>query len=94
MWFALATAFLTGIDLYVTQKRIKEFGFQVELNPACKWLASHVGLRSALVFLGLFNVALLLWCLDHPICLHVLFGSKLSLAALQIKSLSLRNTHV
>jgi hypothetical protein len=92
--FFLAIALLVGFDLYISHTRIKEYGPAVELNPAIRWIAANIDLRSAIGFLGGFNLALLLWASEYPTFLHILFGAKLSLAALQLKSLSLRNLHV
>lgn len=63
----------------------------VELNPIARELAQDQGTTAGIVFLVLWNTALLIGLVYYQCqtCLHILFGAKLGLAAMQLKSLQL-----
>lgn len=73
--------------MYVTHKRIKAFGPQVELNPLIRHVASEDGPSAATAMLLMSNLLLLGLISQSSTLLHIFFGAKLSLAALQIRSL-------
>lgn len=87
MLFILGTALLSLLDLYVTNKRIKLYGYLVELNPLARQLAKDNGAQAAIAFLLLWNTALIAVASQYPTALHVLFGAKLALGAFQLRSL-------
>jgi|SRR5581483_770656 len=89
MFFAIATAILTGIDLYLSSRRIEKYGPLVELNPVARQLAQSSGPWAGLAFLGMWNAAILIALVHYhaDVLLHILFGAKLGLAAMQAKSL-------
>lgn len=87
--FALGTALLVLLDIYVSKKRLERYGPRVELNPLARQLAADHGTNAALLFLGVYNLGLLALCLCYPTALHILFGAKLGLGLMQLKSLEL-----
>lgn len=89
--FLLATALLIGLDLYLSHRRMVNYGAMVELNPIARQLASDYGAKYGVLFLAWWNVSLLVVILLYRLdtFLHVLFGAKLGLAAMQLKSIQL-----
>ena len=92
MLFVIGSALLIGLDIYLSHRRMKDYGAVVELNPVAKQLAKDQGITAAVVFLALWNLALLIM-LDHysQTLLHVFFGAKLGLGAMQLKSLEMES---
>lgn len=92
MLFVLGSALLVGLDLYLSNRRMRNYGIAVELNPVAKQLARDQGVTAAVVFLALWNIALLIG-LDYysQTLLHVFFGAKLGLGAMQLKSLEMES---
>lgn len=91
MFFLLATALLIGLDLYISYKRMALYGVEVELNPVARQLSQEYGPKYGVIFLAWWNftiiVAIILF--NWTTLLHIFFGSKLALAALQLKSIQL-----
>jgi len=93
MLFVFGTCLLVGLDLYLSYHRLREFGPLVELNPVAREIAKDGGPKGAITFLGIFNLAILASLLYFQLdtWLHVFFGAKLGLAAMQLKSLQLES---
>jgi|SRR6267142_3128967 len=85
------TAILIGLDLKISFSRMKLFGPMIELNPIVRWIARQFSPTKAILGLCLMNLGLLLVVSRFPTLLAILFGAKLALAMLQIKSLELKN---
>lgn len=83
------TALLIGLDLKISYSRMKTFGPEIELNPIVRWMAQNLSLTQATLGLLIINLGLLLFLSVHPTLLAIVFGAKLALAMLQIKSLEL-----
>jgi len=77
----------SAFDSYVTEKRIKDFGVEIELNRALRWGVSKLGLWPALaVFIAAPSIFLCVLLARHPILLAVYAGMKLMLAKMQFVS--------
>lgn len=87
MIFAALIALLTGFDLYVSRKRMKTYGPQAEFNPLARYIAREVGINQSLLFLAIYNLLLITLWIRYDVVMHIWFGAKLSLAALQLKGL-------
>ena len=61
--WAGAALVLTAADAYVTWRRIKRYGLEVEFSQSVRWLVKYLGLTAG-VFFGVFAMsACLLWLL-------------------------------
>jgi hypothetical protein len=61
-WAGAALA-LTTSDAYITWRRIKRYGLEVEFSPTIRWLVEYLGLTAG-VFFGVFAASsVLLWLL-------------------------------
>ena len=85
------TAVLIGLDSKISYSRMRIYGPEIELNPLVRYLAKNLSLTKAILGLCLMNLGLLLVVSRFPTLLAILFGAKLALAMLQIKSLELKN---
>ena len=84
----LLAAALIGLDAYLTYRRMKKFGFRVELNPVTRTVTEENGLLAGMAFHFAYNIGLL-WASVHYGFLQLLVGLKLGLAAMQLKSFEL-----
>lgn len=84
-------ALLIGVDMYVSFKRLTRYGPLVELNPLARLIAKEHGTHASVAFLMLWNLGLLSLVSPFPTLVHMLFGAKLGLAAMQVKSLETEN---
>lgn len=93
MLFAIACLPLIGLDLYLSYRRMQTYGPVVELNPVARDLAENQGMSAGIIFLGLYNLAVLsvIVGLHADTLLHIFFGAKLGLAAMQLKSLQIEH---
>lgn len=93
MPFVLGILALIGLDLYMSVVRMRDYGPRVELNPVARQLCADHGPVVAAGFLALWNLGLLGALLYYRcnICLHVLFGFKLGIGLMQLKSLELES---
>lgn len=89
MLFALATAALVGLDMWISYRRMQQYGALVELNPISRQLALDYGPKAGVAVLGTLNAGILFSLLHFhlPTLLHIFFGAKLGLATMQLKSL-------
>jgi len=89
--FLAAAAVLTGIDVYLSHKRMKTYGSSVELDFVARRLGRDCNTQVAMAWLGLKNLAMLLLIdkFHWDTWLHVLVGAKAGLCMLQLKSLQL-----
>lgn len=92
--FTVATILMVLLDLYVTYRRIKQYGPIVELNPLARELAADQGIAAALTFLAFWNAGILiaLYHYKAETWIHVFFGAKLGLALFQLKSMQMEST--
>jgi len=77
---------LIGLDLWISQKRWKQFGVKIELNPLVRYLAQQ-STKMGLAGLLLVNLILLWLAVHSQTFLLLLTGAKFSLAMLQLRSL-------
>lgn len=91
--FTIGTILLVILDLWITRRRINTYGPIVELNLLAKELAAEQGVTAALIFLAMWNAAIIigLTYYNSPTWMHVLFGCKLGLALFQLKSLQMES---
>lgn len=89
----LGTIVLVLFDLYLSHRRIVEYGAIVELNPVASRLAEAFGPWAATAFLSLWNLLLLgaICLFQWNTALHVLFGLRLGLGLMQLRSLQVRS---
>lgn len=79
-----------AFDAWLTRKRIKRYGPNVELNGLVRWAATHMGpeLAAMLFVIGpAFGWAYLFWAFDFPVGLALLVGWKGKLFNIQLASL-------
>lgn len=84
----LLAAALICLDAYLTYRRMKKFGFRVELNPVTRTVTEENGLLAGMAYHFAWNAALL-WASAHYGFVQLLVGLKLGLAAMQLKSFEL-----
>lgn len=77
--------------MYVSYKRLTRYGPMVELNPLARLIAKEHGTHASVAFLLLWNIGLLSLVSGSPTLVHILFGAKLGLGAMQVKSLETEN---
>lgn len=82
---------LVGLDLYLSHRRMKTYGALVELNPIAREIASDKGINLSIAFLAIYNLALLVTLCYYKAdtLLAILFGAKLGLCSMQLKSLQI-----
>jgi len=81
-----------GLDLWVSYVRMRRYGPRVELNPVAREFAADHGPVSAVVYLAVWNLALVFAIVYYfPVLLPILFGFKLGIAAMQLKSLEIES---
>lgn len=95
MWvnFSLCAGILIliGLDCKISAKRWKA-GFK-DLNPILQYAVKNHGVIGGIAALLVLNLAILALLSEHTILLSILFGGKLSLATLQIRSLIENGKH-
>jgi len=76
-----------GLDASVTERRAQEFGLDVELNPAVRWLMGRLGIRAG-ILVGIFvpSLALAYVAWPWPLAFGVVVGFRLCFATLQLLS--------
>jgi hypothetical protein len=84
---------LIGLDLYLSGKRMRKYGINVELNPLVRYVARTEGITAAVAILLVSNVMLLGMFQPSPTLLSMFTGAKLALAALQIRSLQIEHSN-
>src|SRR5437879_619164 len=47
LFLALANLGIGAFDAYLTQRRMKDYGFDIELNKAIRWIATQTGPETA-----------------------------------------------
>lgn len=78
---------LAFLDLEFTKRKISEYGLQVELNPAIRWLVKHLGIEYGTdigVVIPTLFIAWLGWY--SPCFLSFVLGARFLLFLLQLRS--------
>lgn len=90
MILAAINFFLGAFDAYITQRRIRDYGVNVELNSGIRYLATHLGpyLASIIGVLGpCIGWSYIFTVLELPIPLAILIGFNLKRFHIQLSSL-------
>lgn len=91
MWLLalLGTCGLLGFDIWVTKTRIRLFGPGIELNPLIRWAWTTQGITGGLAAMITSNAIVITLASLNTNLLCMLFGAKLGLASLQLRSIFL-----
>jgi len=81
---------LAAFDSWLTRRRMRDYGLNVELNPAIRFLCAVCGLEVGIMLGVMLPVAaqtLLLTWLNWPIAFALLIGFRTKLFVIQLQSL-------